>query len=410
MFIKKGKIYLSTNMNKDSLPQVILETYFWIRMSCYLKSERPSDENILLVGNTCYKEYILNKWLNLTIQKERIDSLFLTKNIEIENLIGSSSLDDENKLDIQIKELIDNTIKYFFHFDSNEINELKEEDYYDVNFKLIEDNKNKDEYLKYSLNYIYEIILKLKKLKESFNNKNNNQIGLKTVTSFNLGVLPKAFIFGKKLILKGIENPECSVIERLNPILENPRHLIITEDNQEIYNDDKIFRNIYKKNEKSVPLNKSFGIVLTSREVFQVKLSKPLTSRLTIINCPNYQNENYLTMELNPEDNYKKICQSIVEENYLVQEIINFNKNMSDYEKIEFLRLIRWCQSTKNLYERLKKIEYKTILYDKDSLNKKYIVGISALRSIIDRFDYNFRKEIIKNCFKDYLPDKLFNL
>lgn len=89
-----------------------------------------------MVGNTCYKENILNKWLNLTIQNERIDSLFLTKNIEIENLIGSSSLDDENKLDIQIKELIDNTIEYFFQSDSNEINKLKEEDYYDANFKL----------------------------------------------------------------------------------------------------------------------------------------------------------------------------------------------------------------------------------------------------------------------------------
>ena len=107
------------------------------------------------------------------------------------------------------------------------------------------------------------------------------------MTSFNLGIIPKAFIFGKKLILKGIENPESSVIERLNSILENPRHLIITEDNQEIYNDDKIFRKIYKENIKSVPLNDSFRIFFTSREVFLVKLSKALLSRLTIINCPN---------------------------------------------------------------------------------------------------------------------------
>lgn len=54
-------------------------------------------------------------------------------------------------------------------------------------------------------------------------------------------IVPKAFIFGKKLILKGIEYPDSSVIEGLNIILENSRPLIITEDNQEIYNDDKIF-------------------------------------------------------------------------------------------------------------------------------------------------------------------------
>ena len=57
-------------------------------------------------------------------------------------------------------------------------------------------------------------------MKKSFN-ENNNQIGLKTVTSFNLGIIPTDFIFGKKLILKGIEHPEPSVIERLNPILES---------------------------------------------------------------------------------------------------------------------------------------------------------------------------------------------
>ena len=81
-------------------------------------------------------------------------------------------------------------------------------------------------------------------MKKSFN-ENNDHIGLKTVTSFNLGIIPNDFIFGKKLILKGIEHPEPSVIERLNPILENPRHLILTEDIQEIFNDDKIFQNIY---------------------------------------------------------------------------------------------------------------------------------------------------------------------
>ena len=43
--------------------------------------------------------------------------------------------------------------------------------------------------------------------------------------------MPKDYLFGKKLILKGIEHPDSSVIERLNPVLENPRYLILTEDN-----------------------------------------------------------------------------------------------------------------------------------------------------------------------------------
>ena len=396
-----------TDINENIFPQVVLETYFWIRMSCYLKNESPSPENILLAGTTSYKEYLLNKWLSLKIQKEQsIDTVFLTKNTETENLIGTSSLDDEKKLEKQIKYLIENAILYF-HLDSSKI---KIEEDYEEKLYLIEKNKNMNE----SLNYIYECISKLTELKRSFDSSYNNQIGLKTVTSFNLGIVPKDFIFGKKLILKGIENPETSVIERLNPILESPRHLIITEDNQEIYNDDKIFKKIYEqKNKRSIPVNNYFRIFLTSNEVFHVRLSEAFTSRLTIINCPNYDNEKYLMMQLKPEENYEMICKNIVDNSNLAKEIIIFNEILStkkEIEKIEFLTFITWCKSAKNIYETLKKNEYKTLLYQNGSINYKYIIGISALRSIIDRFEYKNRQNNIKNYFKDYLPEKLFTL
>ena len=156
-------------------------------------------------------------------------------------------------------------------------------------------------------------------------------------------------------------------------------------------------------------MNDSFRIYFTSREVFHGKLSKALTSRLTIIYCPNYDNENYLTMELQPEMNYKIICKSIVDDDNLVKEIINFNKIIAKIEQIEFLRFIRWCKSAKNIYKNLAKID-KTSLHKGDSLNYKNIIGISALRSIIDRFEYDDRKEAIKKCFKDYFPEKLYKL
>ena len=398
-FIKKGKICLITTMDDEIFPQVALQTYFWIRMTCSLKNESPSNENILLAGTTCYKEYLLNEWLNLKIQKNFVDTFFLTKNTETENLIGTSSLDDEKKLENQINNLIDDAILYFNLDDKN----IEKEEY---NKKLEIIKKDKDKHQ--CLNYIYKIILKFKDLKESFNK--NNQIGIKTVTSFNLGIVPKNFIFGKKLILKGIENPEPSVIERLNPILENPRYLIITEDNQEIYNDDKIFNKIYDENNKSIPFNDTFNIFFTSKEVFHARLSQAFISRLTIINCPNYDNENYLTMKLKPEENYKIICKSIVENNNLVEEIINFNKILSKIEKIEVIRFIRWCKSAKNIYYSLEKAEYNTLLHKDNSLNYKYIIGISALRSIIDRRESKEREYILKAHFKDYLPEKLFNL
>ena len=133
-FIKKGKIYLVTNMNEDKFPQVVLQTYFWIRMSCALKNESPSSENILLAGTTSYKEYLLHEWLSLKIQKEQsVDTVFLTKNTETENLIGTSSLDDEKLLEKHIKYLIENTIFYFQLYSSK----IKTEEDYKEKLSLI---------------------------------------------------------------------------------------------------------------------------------------------------------------------------------------------------------------------------------------------------------------------------------
>lgn len=169
----------------------------------------------------------------------------MTKNTEIESLIGTSSLDDEKKLEQQINNLIDYTFDYF----NLDTNDLKNDEDYKEKFEIIKNNINKNNTCIY---YIYESILKLERLGESFN-KNNDQIGLKTVISFNLGIIPIFFVFGKKLILKGIEHPEPSVLERLNSILENPRYLFLSEDNQEIFNEDKSFKKNYNSNKKTIP-------------------------------------------------------------------------------------------------------------------------------------------------------------
>ena len=91
-YIKKGKVFLKTKIKEENLPQVLLQTYFWIRMSCRLENDYPSEENLLLAGPTSYKEYILNKWLKPSFQSEiLIDTIFLTRNTETaENLIGGN--------------------------------------------------------------------------------------------------------------------------------------------------------------------------------------------------------------------------------------------------------------------------------------------------------------------------------
>ena len=71
-------------------------------------------------------------------------------------------------------------------------------------------------------------------------------------------------------------------------------------------------------------------------------------------------------------------------------------------EKIEILQFIRWCKTVKIIYMKLKGYEY--------TINNKYLIGISALRSIIDRFDSKQRENIMIKYFKEYLPEKMFNL
>lgn len=60
-YISKGKVFLVTKMKENKLPQVAFQAYFWVRMSCELKGEVPSQENILLAGPTSYNSSLDDK-------------------------------------------------------------------------------------------------------------------------------------------------------------------------------------------------------------------------------------------------------------------------------------------------------------------------------------------------------------
>lgn len=140
--IKKGKLCLKTSLKKGNLPQVILQTYFWIRMSCDLDTDMPSNENFLLDGTTSYKEYILNIWLNIYCDKKYdYETFYLTNNTETQNLIGTSSLENIKNIEAYIRYLIDELI---ILLKKNKIKiQIKNEkdfDEYFNNIKIIEEN------------------------------------------------------------------------------------------------------------------------------------------------------------------------------------------------------------------------------------------------------------------------------
>ena len=392
-YIKKGIICLSTSLDKEELPQACLQTYFWIRMSCNYSNDTLSEnENLLLIGNTSYKEYILNKWLKSKIKDENYETYYLSKNTAVQDLIGISSLDDENNLENVNKQL------------------LKEsETSFKIDLSKFQDscikNENKD-----CIVFIHECYEKIKLLCNNLKNKLN----LKTTTSFHLGIITLSYIFGKTLILKGIENPQPSVIERLNSILEIPRNLVLTEDNQNLFNNKEIFSKVYNNSNKtSIPLNKNFHLIFTSRNAFNKSFSKAFLSRCTVIQCPSYKDKNYLTIKFDIEKNYLDISKNILSENNLENEIINLKKELN--REIEILSFIRWCKTTRNLYDSIKKyidvyLNEKSALCSDKKINYKYIVGISALRSIIDKYDLEERKNIVRQYFYYYLPKKLYSV
>ena len=287
--IKKGKLCLRTELTKKELPQAILQTYFWIRMSCSLYSENPINENILLNGGTSYKEFILNLWLETTDnnKKNKCEIYYLTQNTETQDLIGNLSLDDDEKIKNKIKHLIEQSL-----ISIDERPDEKEKVFkniYDNYLKTFEVNKNVENNL--CLKYIKLCIMNLKKIRDSLSQKSKKKgiNEIETIISFNLGIIPSCFIFGKKIILKGVDFPQPSVIERLNSILEFPRYLVLSEDNQNIFNNFDILKELYNNNSKSsIPMNTNFSIFFTSRQINNGSLSEAFKSRCTIINCPNY--------------------------------------------------------------------------------------------------------------------------
>jgi len=391
-FIKKGKIILKTSLDiNDTYPPIELQTYFWIRMSCSLYSDIPSQETLLLEGPTSYKSHLLEKWLKSSIGKKYYEEHFVTKNTETQDLIGISTLDDKNKLSHLIDSLVEKAVKYL----------SSKEEYFegerDDKINLIMDElgigeiKRKDNKC---LEYIYRCVKDLIKLEENY----DKHVGVKTMTSFNLGIVSSACIFGQKLIIKGIDQILPSVIERINSILEYPRSLVLTEDTQGIFNNQQIFKDLYKSNRRSIPISNNFSMYFTSREVFNGRLSEAFKSRCTIINCPSYDNKLYLSIKLNTFKNYSSIAKSITKNIELQDEIIELYKRIYKRYRIPVLSFIRWCHTTERISEHMKGID------------AKYIVGIAILRSIFDGYDPKERNTVIKELLLDYLPEELYNL
>ena len=116
-FIKKGDIELNIDFDCSNYPQAALQSLFWIRMSCNENDSILSNENLLLIGPTSYKETIINDWLKSIDKYDNSQTYFITKNTEVQNLIGASSLDNDDKIGNLMIKMKENFQDFFDGFD-----------------------------------------------------------------------------------------------------------------------------------------------------------------------------------------------------------------------------------------------------------------------------------------------------
>ncbi|KAA6404072.1 MAG: hypothetical protein EZS28_000403 [Streblomastix strix] len=93
----------------------------------------------------------------------------------------------------------------------------------------------------------------------------------------------RSAVLGIPLILRSIHLPPTSVIERLNSLLEDPLSLVVIEDIQQIFSDEKILKEVNQSKSRSVPINIGFSLAATTTETGRMSLSGPILSRFTNI-------------------------------------------------------------------------------------------------------------------------------
>ncbi|KAA6315197.1 MAG: hypothetical protein EZS28_055455, partial [Streblomastix strix] len=107
--------------------------------------------------------------------------------------------------------------------------------------------------------------------------------------AFNPSVVTLSAVLGIPLLLRAIHLPPASVLERLNSLLEDPRSLVISEDTQQIFNDESLLREVNQSNSRSAPISSGFSVAATTTETGRMSLSGPILSRFTSIYTEPYR-------------------------------------------------------------------------------------------------------------------------
>ncbi|KAA6394275.1 MAG: putative Midasin, partial [Streblomastix strix] len=429
-------------------PQPLMDTLFWIRWTGTPDDQVPR-ESVLLVGPTSYKATALKYLL-----PENANIFNMARETQVSELIGSTILstptrfeEDMSILSTSINEAL-NRIGFKSQNNNQEqlaqelINILRQEKEDAQRGNEIKDIVKRHDIIRGALFLqlcLDRIRTKLQteqkknksssssqqiKLQSSSSSSSSQQqssqtsnkveiLGLQMSMSFIPSIVTFSAILGIPLLLKSIHLPPASVLERLNSLLEDPRSLVLTEDTQQIFNNENILRDLGQRGSRSAPICSGFCLSATTSESGQISLSGPLLSRFTCIYTTPYRvniskqlslkqnqlqnNQDNDEEEQNEEDDdLRMIAEDITNKNHqLIDAINDIHRGLNGARvKITITEFIRWCRTAKCLHQ----------FHD---LSPTAAAGVSALRTIVDALSDADRRRVTKDILSPHLQPRL---
>ncbi|KAA6377564.1 MAG: hypothetical protein EZS28_026908, partial [Streblomastix strix] len=398
--------HIAMNIKKEALfPQPTLDVLFWIRWTGTPDDQIPH-ENVLLVGPTCYKATAMEFLL-----PENKNVIHMTREMQVNELIGSTCIstptrfeDSMQSLQLSIRDALI-SIGYTNKQENGEqivkdIQQTLKDEIINIERGIEVKNREKRhgvlrgvQYLQMCLNKMRENI---KVDQDEINEQQQSSSpGIQITLTFNPSVVTLSAVLGIPLLLLSVHLPPASVLERLISLLEDSRSLVITEDTQQIFNDESILREVNQSNSHSAPISAGFSLAATTTETGRMSLSGPILSRFTSIYTEPYRlniiNQLRPSIKKNQRDNdvgdqaeeedLLIISESITEKNYDLIEVINdIHRGLNELnQKVTITEYIRWCRTAVSLH----KLQH---------FSPTKAAGIAALRTIVDALPDNDRR------------------
>ncbi|KAA6375324.1 MAG: putative AAA family ATPase midasin, partial [Streblomastix strix] len=429
IYLIRGHIAMKIE-KEANFPQPLMDALFWIRWTGTPDDQIPR-ESVLLVGPTCYKATAMN----FLLPKNR-NAIHMTREMQVSELIGTTNISTPTRFEDSIQRLqitLRDALVSIGYINKQENGELLVKD---IQHKLKKESTNIERgievhnrekrhgvlrgvlYLQICLNKMGEKVNLFKNEIKQSSPSSTNTPGIKVTMTFNPSVVTLSAVLGIPLLLLSVHLPPASVLERLNSLLEDPRSLVITEDTQQIFNDESLLREVNQSSSRSAPISAGFSLAATTTETGRMSLSGPILSRFTSIYTEPYrlniikqllpskmekqqflERENDEEWEIegeDEEDDLKVIAEGITEKNYdLIEAINDIHRGLIElHQKVTITEYIRWCRTAVSLHS-----------FQQFSPQKA--AGIAALRTIVDALPDNDRRYKTKEVLSAHIPQQL---